>query len=1126
MTRSFRLGPTVALVFASTLSAIFALSTELGAAPPPLDRPTFDASGLEPTPPEPSWSETFETPGVSWRYLYQEGDVEILEHRRVDDFAFSGKRSERLRYEAKKPGVVVFGHYCDYPTIYAETAPSLRVRADRPGVSLAALVVFPKTLRPDTKTPLTALLPGSSYTKTGEWERLGFPRDFQRLLDETTRALRGEHRIPVDAEGAYVRQLVLIAEARRGVYDLWIDDLEIAEHLPSNRDALRLSERGARFNPINLLSARLRLTETPIFWRDDDANDSTVYGEEPFAIDREKAEQNERVPLAFARDAVAPPSTAGTPNAVPRPPKPRPSFDEALAVLPSLSPEPFGTASPNSLLAVDLNAADAVGQVAFAADDGGAGRRVASADYADAPTSDDAPDDAPLDELVAGSGTLADPFDAATEDFARPGERLVADARFAAGGRLETENGRSVYALRAVESQNEPFAFLKKLGFNAVVLETPPTAAQLKEANDAKIWLIAPAPIGAETVSKVDFDAPGVPSAAPPTAPAASAAPTADASPVPDYFAGTAATDAYDPVLLWRLGTLKRSELDAFRLQAEKIRLLDPRKRPLVGSVVDGVDEYSQDGGLDALILNRRPMQTSLDLNDYGDWLVDYQYHSTNPNVAFWCVVQTQPSFGANRQRQAFGVVEESPGVVSFEQMRQQVRLATRAGCRHLIFASHSRLDAKDRGTQYRAAALELLNLELQTLAPWTALGVAEREITPSNTPLLGAVVSRARHAALVAPISLERNNQFAMGQTAVNNWSATIATQEGYAPDLLTPGALRKVRATRRAGGSSFALDEGGLNSLLVYTQSDLTTRSTAERAATFGSRMAELAIKLARMRLDLYEETIYRVRYLEERGAVPRSAPRSPNLGSVVEKANAALLQADRYLELRDDSEAYLAAERATREIRALERRFWSEATRNELNRPTTPLSTSFYDMPEYLAFCAKILSGTVRPTGENLVRGGDFENPATWNEGGWSLNYAASPTLKADVSFEKAAARSGSNGLRVAISAPQGRAPLEAETPSATIETEFPTRVGQTICVQGWIKTPRPLTGSVDGVKIYDDQGGETLALRFRDEPDWRRFAFYRRALVDGKTRLRFEFSGVGEVFLDDVAAQVVE
>lgn len=1124
MSRSFRFGSTLAGVLAAAFAAIFASTAKTVADPPAFDAPAFDAGGLEPTPPEPAWSEPFETPGVSWRYLYQEGEIEVLEHRRVEEFAASGKRSEKIRYEAKKPGVVVFGHYCDYPAFYNETAPSVRVRSDRPGVSLAALVVFPKTLRPDAKRPLTALLPGSTYTKTGEWERLAFPDDFQGLLDETARALRGEHRIPVDAEGAYVRQFVLITEARRGTYSLWIDDLQIVEHIPTSRDALRISERGARFDPLNLLSCRLRLTETPIFWRADDANDSTVYGSEPFAIDRKAAERNERVPLTIARDAAPFEPTRPLPTARPTPP---PSFDEALAVLPSLSPEPFST-TPNALLASTERAA-AVGQVAFADAADATQTRVASADYADPQNADGTPDDEPPidDELVSGSGALADPLDAATEDFVRPGERLVANARFGSGGRLEAEDGR-VYAIRAVEHRGETFAFLKKLGFNAAVLAAPPTAAQLKEANDARLWLIAPVPIGAETVRSVDFDARTAPSSAPTETVAAARPQTNLADPsVPDYFAGTAAPDAYDPVLVWRMGTLRRSEIDAFRRHAAKIRALDQRqRRPLIGSVVDGVDEYSQEGGLDALILEREPMQTSLDLNDYGDWLVDFQHHSTNPSVVFWNKIQTQPAFGAARQRQAFGVVEESPGVVSYEQTRQQVRLSTRAGCRCLVFSSRSRLDAKDRATQYRAAALELLNLELQTLAPWTALGVADRSVLSSNSPLLGAVVSRARRATLLAPISLERNNQFALGQAAVNDWSATVATPRGYSPDLLLPGALRQVPATRRAGGSAFSLDEGSLNSLLVYTRSDLTTRSTAERAAAFGTRAAELAIKLARMRLDLYEETVYRIRYVEEHGAAPRSAPRSPNLGSVVEKANAALVEADRCLELGDASEAYLAAERATRELRAIERQYWLAATRNELDRPTTPLSTSFYDMPEYLELYEKIISGKIRSTGPNLIRGGDFESPPTWDADGWRLYYAASPTLEARASFEKTAARSGLNGLRVFVSATDGRAPVEAETPAATLETSFPIRVGQTICVQGWIKIPKELTRSVDGVKIYDDQGGEALALRFRDGPEWRRFAFYRRATNDGTARLRFEFSGLGEVFLDDVVAQIVE
>ncbi|MBR4835345.1 MAG: hypothetical protein IKU86_13600, partial [Thermoguttaceae bacterium] len=366
MPRSFRFGPTFASLLATAFATLLAFSSKTSADPPPFDAPTFDASGLEPPPVEPAWSEPFETPGVSWRYLYQEGKVDVFEHRRVEEFAASGKRSERIRYEAKKPGVVVFGHYCDYPAFYDETAPSVRVRSDRPGVSLAALVVFPKTLRPDSKRPLTALLPGSTYTKTGEWERLSFPSDFEGLLAETTRALRGEHKLPVDPEGAYIRQLVLITEARRGTYSLWIDDLQIVEHIPSNRNALRLSERGARFDPLNLLSCRLRLNETPIFWREDDANDSTVYGSEPFGIDREAVERNERVPLTIARDDAPLPE----PTSAPTRRKTPPSFAEALAVLPSLSPEPIATPEPNALLASTTVRDDAsVGQVAFSAAD-------------------------------------------------------------------------------------------------------------------------------------------------------------------------------------------------------------------------------------------------------------------------------------------------------------------------------------------------------------------------------------------------------------------------------------------------------------------------------------------------------------------------------------------------------------------------------------------------------------------------------------------------------------------------------------------------------------------------------------------------------------------------------------
>ena len=79
---------------------------------------------------------------------------------------------------------------------------------------------------------------------------------------------------------------------------------------------------------------------------------------------------------------------------------------------------------------------------------------------------------------------------------------------------------------------------------------------------------------------------------------------------------------------------------------------------------------------------------------------------------------------------------------------------------------------------------------------------------------------------------------------------------------------------------------------------------------------------------------------------------------------------------------------------------------------------------------------------------------------------------------------------------------------------------------MCVQGWIRIPKKLTNSVDGFEIYDNQGGRALALRFQEATEWKRFAFYRHSTSDGLMRVRFAMSGVGEVWLDDVAAYVVE
>ena len=1120
--------------FALVASLAFA-RTNLGQEsekPTGFDGYLLDSRGLDGGEREAGWREDFESQGVSWRYLYQDGRTDIKEHARTTEVAHTGRASEHIVYEAVKQGVVVFGHYVDYPSVYDETAPSLWVLSNRPGVSIAALVVFPKTVRPDTGRPLVALVPGTSYEKPGEWRRLGFPQGLATSLEKTAQALRGEHKLPVNVEEAYVRQIVLVSEARAGTYSLWIDDLEIRERLQPDLSSLREWERGATFEPINLLGARLKLSNTPIFAQSN-FEESDSYGREPFGLDEEKAADNKKVRLQFSEDLLGRKQSLGDSKRTRS--SRAPSFADSYAIL---KPEPadylagleelaprranmLDAANARSALAAQSQGSG-VGQASFQGDQG----RVASVNFDQTHGQvDDAngPTRVALsaqDDLVLGSGTLANPEDAITETFVRNDGKLVADARFVEG-HIETSQG-GVYSIRAIEYQGEPLAFLKQLGFNAVWVRYAPPANLIYEANSVGMWLIASPPKASELVVQAEVDA--IANNAPYTR--TQVPPSGENDP---YFGGRQVDSVYDCVLLWFLGDdLKREDLPNFQARMDQLRALDPRRRPTLASPATGIDEYSSESRLSAILLKRAPILSSLDFNDYAEWLVKYQNLATNPRVAFWNAIQTQPEPTATLQRQFFSLADESPALVSYEQMRQAVRMSMRAQCRGLVFRSLSRLDEKDHKTQYRAAALEAINLELQLLDSWFVFGKSDSQLLETSAPELRALVSRLYRSVLIAPISTALNNQYVMGQDAVNNWSGTVAVREGYSPELLTPGALRKIQSERTAGGRRFTLGEGSMNSTLFFSQSDVFAQRISERAPAYGARMAKLAISLARKRLDLYEETVYKLQYVEEHGSFPKSAPRSPALADVVSRCSALIDEAELCLRRRDASQAYLIAERATREIRKTERAFWAEATKAEIARPVTPLSTSFYDMPAYLELYERLMSGAIKTSGSNLILGGDMESQQNWNSLGWSITEGASTMTKGTITLSPDAAKSGAVGVKATIERlpTMEYEPAHVETPTLYLENTFNVQIGSLVCIQGWIKIPEDLKGSVDGVEIYDDQGGQTLALRFKRAVDWKHFAFYRRASSSGQMRIRFAFSGIGTVYLDDVAAYVVQ
>lgn len=999
------------------------------------------------------WTESFETEGVSWRPLYQENGVRVTEHFRSEAIFHTGSRCEELTLDFRENGFAFLGHYVDYPRLVDEASPSVWVRADQSRVTLGMLVVLPKTRRPDTGTPLTLLLSGSTYLHAGQWEELTFAPDLRRQLEDAVQAIRSEHKIAADSEEAYIRQIVLFTEKKRGTLRLWVDDLKIAEHIPRPIEFLRREESDAGFAPINLLGFRFQATESTAAL-EAALGDSKELPEEPFAINGPAIElitnqtvQNDRLPSFM--------SSAQSPN------------DSRIG--------PVGYISAERQSEVPLSATRLPAESSVIS---GSGTRPTAAEYPDT--------------------------------FPRSPNEPYPEIRF--NQRILTIGAKKPIGIRAIEYQGEPFSFLKNLQFNAIWLSAPATSQQLAEAGRLDLWLIAPPPVGGETV----------------TAAGASMVEAPDG--VLPYFNQAAVGAEYDPILLWDLGSDRTGEqYGAVKAASDYIRRLDPHRRPFVCQASSGLTEYADiSSGVDLLLLNRSPMFGSLDLLEYGRWLKNYQRIGT-PDFPYWNRIQTEPDPSLLAQCRFFGAVDEMPGIVSYEQMRQQIRLSMAAGIHGLLFSSSAPLNGPDREAQYRAAALELLNLELILTDAWFAAGQPD-ELIDSEDETLSAAILRTERTSLLLPISIEPDSQLVFGQGAANNRSFIVPARDGYSADLLLPGNLRKVPSHRRAGGVRLDLEEISMNTLVFLAQSDWYTRVTAEKSPLLGKRMAELAIRLAKMRLDLYRTTLGALQQMNDQGQIPRFGSRPlltiSEQTTALQQACASIDLAEEYLRQNDPPQAYLQAERANREIRMNQQRFRKLATRSDLCRPVLPVSVAFDTLPAYLENYGKITGGRFRVENENRLTGGDMERSEQWTSGGWTRNELPVPGLTSGLSRTPTAARSGQFGLLFSLAATHSAAPLEPANIPLWVEAPFGVKTGELICVEGWIKIEKPLVNGVDGFMIYDSHGGRALAQRYTDATQWRPFAFYRYAAWDGEMRIIFALSAIGEVQLDDVTVRTVK
>jgi len=627
-------------------------------------------------------------------------------------------------------------------------------------------------------------------------------------------------------------------------------------------------------------------------------------------------------------------------------------------------------------------------------------------------------------------------------------------------------------AARVIEHNGEPFEFLGDLGFNIIRLRRAPSVTQLADARRLGLWLIAPPP-GDAGLNK--FNQP------------------------------------FDRVLAWHLGDQLTSD-DLLRTETliREIRFSDSwPDRPLIAGVANGFAEFARLG--DILVMGKEPIGSSFILSQYSNWLRETTDRAGQA-ICCWSVMQTD-TLDAIRQQVA-GMADAVPPLPIEPQQLQFLMYETVAGgARGHWFSSTRRLDGSDPQSRLRATTLRWINAQLEQMKPWIAGGAVVRNLDSrqGEVEITTLKTSRSQLLLLQRPTRLE---QWVAGTPAittvtVNNPSASSADQIFQ----LTEHSLQPLERGRQINSGQIKIEDCPANVAIMLTQEPLVIRWVSEAIGQMpGPSMLDMHRQLTQQWLALTQVVIDQLQRSGQ--SVPEASGLTNQAVNLMRQVSAltvnqSQLSAVRYLHQADQK---LAAARAAMLLRA--RRLFT-------NSSASPLYSHMALLPAHWETATRLSQSSWKPNG--LV-GGEFEQLQQLTDNGWENHRGAGSGIETRVEITPDAGLTrDQNGLLLASSGSPGN--LKA-VPLWIQSAKVPIRAGQIVKIHGWVHVAQPITGSYDGLLIFDSLGGRALAERIRATRGWQEFSLYRGAIEDTELVITFALTGIGRVMLDEVTVRTAD
>lgn len=730
------------------------------------------------------------------------------------------------------------------------------------------------------------------------------------------------------------------------------------------------------------------------------------------------------------------------------------------------------------------------------------------------------------------------------------------------GGRLLVDG--EPYFFRAIRHTGTPLHVLQAAGFNSLWL--PPDASpELIEEAGREGWLVIPS---APTVDVTNVKA---------------APEEVEFDTFRRKFGGS-------DVLFWNLGGgLTQEQASRVRMMAGEIRKVD-RRRPLGGDLWDGYRAYSED--LAVVGAHRWPLFTSLEMVKYRDWLAQRQL-LTGSGPLFWTWIQNHlPDWYvaniASRpvDRRANPPAEDTAFADPVGPHPEQVRLLTyislACGCQGLGFWSDRYLADAYHGRD-RLQGMALLNSELDMLKPLLLsagmTGTRPQWIRTNHPNVKAALISSQRGLVLL-PIWFGSGDQYVPSQGAVSNLKITVpGVADGYDPWLITPAGVEclRRRAVRTSDGTELTIDEFELVTPIVFTD-DQTPNGLVVKWQDYTRRYGKSA---ARWAIDLVKAEFKKVRDVHLKLAA--MGVQVPGAEKLLQEADRLYQSAERNSTAESYDRAYGDATRALRPLRVLMRDHWEKAIVG-LDVPTaSPFAVSYFSLPQHWELAREVQASQPSPSvlpygafevsGEIPANGIPVGNFPGWSARGGSLVQDRVEFAAGVVSSDKLAddrkpktspkpIKSLFAPSRAIVPPDEGYLPPGPELGKGTLKLEVRSKIlkdrdgkpipfvqplertflavdsppvrlppGTLVRISGWIRVKSEIAGTADGALMYDDAGGEPLAVRVLNtdvawEPSkpaqssWKKFHLYRRVPVTGQISVTLALTGIGVAYFDDI------